>query len=151
MAQVGTFCGVVSTFNPELNEFRDTMDDLNRFMERETFPAELKVRLRAYFHQSKHLRLAGLQSKLIANMPPSLQVRAGTPTHHSPHPCRPRCRCQALLGRPPRPSAPTHSLTHSLTRPPTHSLTAGRSGVAHLGGLAARDPLLAGGFEPFHD
>ena len=70
---LGTFCGIISSFSPEARAFRDTMDDLNRYMRRESFPAPLRVTLRRYFHQSKHLRRSGLQEKLISNMPPSLQ------------------------------------------------------------------------------
>ena len=29
---IANFCGVISTLNPELAEFRRTMDELNRFM-----------------------------------------------------------------------------------------------------------------------
>ena len=44
-----------------------------RQMRREGFPFELQTRLRAYFHQSKHIRVARLQHELITTMPPSLQ------------------------------------------------------------------------------
>lgn len=49
------------------------MDALNTFMSREQFPDELRIRLRDYFHQCKHLRMAGLQHDLITLMPPTLQ------------------------------------------------------------------------------
>jgi hypothetical protein len=70
---IGTYCGVVATLNPELMAFHETMDDLNRFMIREEMPNEMRRRLREYFHQSKHLRLAETQKGLLQLMPPSLK------------------------------------------------------------------------------
>lgn len=70
---IGTYCGVVATLNPELAAFRETMQDLNRFMSREELPSQMQRRLREYFHQSKHLRLAESQRGLLQQMPPSLK------------------------------------------------------------------------------
>ena len=70
---IGTYCGVVATLNPELTAFRSSMDDLNRFMARESLPNEMRQRLREYFHQAKHLRLAEAQKGLLNQMPPSLK------------------------------------------------------------------------------
>ena len=39
-------------------EFRVTMDQLNRFMRMVEAPAEMRTRLREYFHQTKHLQQA---------------------------------------------------------------------------------------------
>lgn len=69
---IGTFCGVIATFNPEANAFQAKMDELNRFMKRENVPHEMRQRLREYFHQSKHLRLAQTQNALLDDMSPSL-------------------------------------------------------------------------------
>ncbi|KAL1503237.1 hypothetical protein AB1Y20_011293 [Prymnesium parvum] len=70
---IGTFCGVIAAFNPETTVFHRTMDDLNRFMSRESIPAEMQRRLREYFHQSQYIRLTELQRRLLAAMPPSLK------------------------------------------------------------------------------
>jgi len=78
---LAVFCAVLSTFQPEQAEFRNTMDDLNRFMDRELFPDELRQRLRAYFHQTKHLGLAITQRKLLSQLPPSLQGEVSWMTH----------------------------------------------------------------------
>lgn len=48
------------------------MDELNRFMTRESIPHDMRRRLREYFHQSKHLRLAQTQRGLISDMSPHL-------------------------------------------------------------------------------
>ena len=70
---IGVFSGVISSFNPEQNAFRSTMDELNRFIAREQLADELAGRLRGYFHQSKHLRAAKQQQLLMGAMPPTLQ------------------------------------------------------------------------------
>ena len=44
--------------DPEGTEFRVTMDQLNRFMRMVEAPAEMRTRLREYFHQTKHLQQA---------------------------------------------------------------------------------------------
>jgi len=73
-AQVlGTFCGVIATFNPDLTAFREMMDDLERFMETETLPNEMRQRLREYFHESKLLRSAWANRRLLNLLPPSLK------------------------------------------------------------------------------
>ena len=46
---IGTYCGVVANLNPEATAFRETLDDLNRFMTREELPNEMRQRLREYF------------------------------------------------------------------------------------------------------
>ena len=71
---IATFCGVVSTFNPEAAEFRRTMDDLNRFMRINNLAREMRTRLREYFHQTKHLRLTMAHRQLITQMSPMLQA-----------------------------------------------------------------------------
>jgi len=70
---IGTYCGIVAQMNPEANAFHEIMDDLNRFMSREHVPREMRSRLREYFHQSKHLRVAVTQRRLLEAMPPSLK------------------------------------------------------------------------------
>ena len=71
---IGTFCGVIAAFNPELTAFHRTMDELNRFMRREDLPDEMRRRLREYFHQSNHLRMAEQMRRLLSSMPPSLKA-----------------------------------------------------------------------------
>lgn len=72
---IATFCGVVATFNPEAAEFRRTMDDLNRFMSLQGLDSDLRARLREYFHQTKHLRVASAHRRLISQMSPTLQSK----------------------------------------------------------------------------
>ena len=70
---IATFCGVMSTLNPDVTEFRQTMDSLNRFMALQELPVEMQRRLREYFHQTKHLQLAAARRALITQMSPALQ------------------------------------------------------------------------------
>ena len=70
---VGTFCGVIATFDPHGAEFRRNMDDLNVFMAQKHLPVEMRRRLREYFHQTKHLQMANSQRHLFHMMSPSLQ------------------------------------------------------------------------------
>ena len=80
---IGTYCGVVANLNPEATAFRETLDDLNRFMTREELPNEMRQRLREYFHQSKHLRLCEVQRGLLSHMPPSLKGEVSWQTNQS--------------------------------------------------------------------
>ena len=73
-AQVtGVFCGVLSTMNPHVTQFRITMDALNAFMHRVGFAPELQLRLREYFHKSRHVQVADANNELLLKMSPTLQ------------------------------------------------------------------------------
>ena len=49
------------------------MDDLNNFVRAQGFPSEMRVRLREYFNQTKHLQLASQHRALLKMMSPALQ------------------------------------------------------------------------------
>lgn len=70
---IGTFCGVIATFDPHGGEFRRNMDDLNVFMTNKNLPVDMRRRLREYFHQTKHLQMSKAQNHLYWMMSPSLQ------------------------------------------------------------------------------
>ena len=72
---------MIAKLNPEAAAFRDTLDNLNRFMIREDLPHDMRRRLREYFHQSKHLRLAQTQRALLSDMPPSLMLEVSWETN----------------------------------------------------------------------
>ena len=69
---IGTFCGMIATMNPAQANFRNTIDDLNRFMELQDLVPEMRQRLREYFHETKHLQIAMANRKLLAKMSPAL-------------------------------------------------------------------------------
>jgi len=70
---IATFCGVIANLDPQGTEFRNTMDDLNTFMASQAIPNDMRVSLREYFHQTKHLQVAKANKALIENMSPMLQ------------------------------------------------------------------------------
>jgi len=70
---IATFCGVIANLDPQGTEFRKTMDDLNTFMASQGIPREMRISLREYFHQTKHLQVARANRQLIENMSPMLQ------------------------------------------------------------------------------
>eukprot|EP00937_MAST-01D_sp_MAST-1D-sp2_P006798 g6798.t1 len=53
---IGSFCGVVSTLDLAGTEFRQSMDELNRFMKRKGVPHATRQSLRTYFHQARSLK-----------------------------------------------------------------------------------------------
>jgi len=71
---IGTFCGVISTMEPDVTEFRATMDKLNRFMKRQDIPTQMRRRLREYFHHTKHVQQAVAQRSILSAMSPALQA-----------------------------------------------------------------------------
>jgi len=72
-AVIATFCGVIANLDPAGTEFRKTMDDLNTFMALQGLPKDMRIELRQYFHQTKHLQIARANKALIENMSPMLQ------------------------------------------------------------------------------
>jgi len=70
---IATFCGVITNLDPAGNEFRTTMDNLNRFMSQQGLPQEMRQQLREYFFQTRHLQIARANKLLIENMSPMLQ------------------------------------------------------------------------------
>lgn len=49
------------------------MDELNSFVARQHLPHEMRRRLREYFHQTEHLRVATKQRELLCMMSSALQ------------------------------------------------------------------------------
>jgi len=70
---IATFCGVIANLDPAGTEFRQTMDNLNRFMQAQGLPIKMRRELREYFHQTRHLQIARANKLLIENMSPMLQ------------------------------------------------------------------------------
>jgi len=70
---IGTFVTVISQYNPDLTWFRTTMDSLNRFMAINQLPPEMRVRLREFFQQSRHVHRGQQRRQLLQLMSPLLQ------------------------------------------------------------------------------
>ena len=73
---LASFCDVATNSNPEETHHKQTLDDLNRFMEMHRMPREMQIRLREYFHQRKHVQRAHTNLEVIHKMSTSLQVPA---------------------------------------------------------------------------
>jgi len=71
---LATFCELATNSDPAMLEYRQALDDLNRFCRDNNFPAELKQRLRVYFQQRKHVMLSRTASGVIHKMSTSLQL-----------------------------------------------------------------------------
>ena len=69
---VATFCGVIANSDPDTAIFHSTMDSLNRFMVSTNIPKDMQMRLREYFHQSKHLADTVTRRNLLDKMSPQL-------------------------------------------------------------------------------
>ena len=62
---LATFCDLATNYDPSAVEYRQALDDLNRFCREHGLANELKQRLRQYFHQRKHVMLAKSSSNVI--------------------------------------------------------------------------------------
>ena len=71
---LASFCDLTTNANPAGLAFRQTIDDLNVFMESNKLPAEMRVRLRRYFHQRKNLALMTAAGEVVSKLSSSLQV-----------------------------------------------------------------------------
>ena len=76
-----SFIGVMGALNPATMGFRYKMDDLNRYMESNNLPREMRRRLREYFHQTKHLLLTEANRELLCMMSPQLQGEVALRVH----------------------------------------------------------------------
>ena len=79
---VAGFVNVVSNLDPDHNEFRTTMDALNKFMQKQKVSTQLQRRLREYFHQTAHLRTSAKQNELMQAMSPALQAEVSWHINH---------------------------------------------------------------------
>jgi len=70
---IGTFVSVLTNSNPDLTWFRTTFDQLNHFMHVNELPTEMRVRLREYFQQSRHIHRGQQRKQLMTLMSPALQ------------------------------------------------------------------------------
>ena len=70
---IATYCGVIASQDPEGQDFRRTMDELNRFISAKRLDKAMQLRLREYFHQTRHLQVADAHRHLMNLMSPKLQ------------------------------------------------------------------------------
>lgn len=91
-AQVlATFVTLLTSQNEAVNQFRRTMDDLNKFMHRRQLPHDMQIRLREYFRQIRAPRVA---PRTAAAKRTLARARAATRSRE----CAPCCTPHALAG-----------------------------------------------------
>lgn len=69
---ISTFCLVLANANPADQQFYNGMDSLNDFLSTNGISPTLRTHLRAYFHETRGLRLLRLQRQLYQDMSPTL-------------------------------------------------------------------------------
>ena len=75
---IGTIAGICATLNPNLVQYRNTMDNLNYFMKERKLPREIRLTLREYFTNAREVRVRG-------DLPPAPPT-APCPRHRGPAP-----------------------------------------------------------------
>ena len=68
------FCDVATNSHPGMVLYRQTVDELNSFIESNEVPPHLALRLREYLHQQRALQIRHSTSKVVESLSPSLQV-----------------------------------------------------------------------------
>ena len=58
----------LANIDPEGDDFTQTMGELNKMMIRQNLPQPMRVRLREYFHQSRHVRIYSKHIELLTLM-----------------------------------------------------------------------------------
>eukprot|EP00937_MAST-01D_sp_MAST-1D-sp2_P005892 g5892.t1 len=70
---VGAVCGILATMDEQTTAFHQTMDQLNRYSQSANLPRALRVRLRAYFRQTRELAENHAAKALLHRMSPTLR------------------------------------------------------------------------------
>lgn len=69
----GQVCSIASTMESDVKGFHATLDQLNHFMRTRELDAEMRVRLRSYFHYSRNVRQVRTDAQLLERMSPLLR------------------------------------------------------------------------------
>lgn len=70
---IGSACGIVSNLDVDTIEHQQTMDQLNSFMSIQGFEQTLKIKVRAFFNQTKDLAKSDNHKVLISRLSPCLK------------------------------------------------------------------------------
>lgn len=73
---ISIFCLVLANAHPATQEFHNSMDLLNDYMDTNAFPKSLRGRLRTYFHETRNLRIQRRHRALLNDMSPTLAARS---------------------------------------------------------------------------
>ena len=80
---IASFCDLTTNANPAGLAFRQTMDDLNMFMEENEIPDPMRVRLRRYFHHIRNLQIMNAAAEVVGKLSSTLQVEVVMHVHGS--------------------------------------------------------------------
>lgn len=72
------FCEMITNRNPEVIDFQQTLDELEIFMSNHDVPQNMRQRLREFFHQRKHVRIAERAFLVTRKMSAKLQAEVIT-------------------------------------------------------------------------
>eukprot|EP00435_Cladocopium_sp_Y103_P035114 s2535_g9.t1 len=75
---LGEVCAISSDMNAENQAFRKKMNSLNRMMQEQGLPHDLRRRLRSFFLQNRYQSQYVVRQKLLTNMSPQLQSEVCT-------------------------------------------------------------------------
>jgi hypothetical protein len=70
---IGSACGIVSNLDVDTIEHQQTMDSLNTFMALQNFSKPLRIKVRAFFNQTKDLAKSDNHKNLINRLSPALK------------------------------------------------------------------------------
>ena len=70
---IGSACGIVSNLDVDTIEHQQTMDSLNSFMALQNFSKPLRIKVRAFFNQTKDLAKSDNHKNLINRLSPALK------------------------------------------------------------------------------
>jgi len=130
---LATFCEVITHANPELSEFQQMMDELNIFMHNHQLPDLMRRKLREYFQQRKHVRIAQRAFSVTQQMSVALQAEITLFCYGSwlskiyfLDGCEPNCLVQIALAMKPVVFAPAET-------PPASHFYVVKSGLVAFG------------------
>jgi len=75
---LGEVCAISSDMNAENQEFRKKMNSLNRMMQEQGLPHDLRRRLRSFFLQNRYQSQYVVRQRLLTSMSPQLQSEVCT-------------------------------------------------------------------------
>ena len=72
---IGNICGMVSMRDPATTQYQETVDLVNKYLEENRLPLEIRIQLREYMAFSKQLIRAEIYHNIQSSFPPSIQGR----------------------------------------------------------------------------
>ena len=87
---LAAFCDMATNADPGAIEYRQLVDEVNRFCHQEKLPQELQIRLRQYFAQRRHILKARSTTSVVHKMSSTLQQEVTLLVQYHWRKCSPR-------------------------------------------------------------